>query len=454
MKKTSRQFFAFLLAVAMLFAMSATSFAATTLDANGEQGAFTSPDTPVTQAKTLVLEKEIKAYNLDETTINAPTISYTYTIAAATGSAITVTDKADKHTSNNPVTVPVKAGVGTPVISNSGIVAWTTAETLTASTDGTKNVKDISIDFSSVAFGGAGVYRYVISENLTTGTYTGAGVTGTDGAHTRYIDVYVRPASPTPAGKTAADPEFWDIYGYTCFYNNSSITDDTKTTAPVKTTGFVEGTSNGTTEVKADSYYTFNLTLSKTVAGDSFAASTHQFPFSVIFSNSAVTQNILLRTTTSGTVTDFSHDAGAPVWQGVAKIKDGGSIKYIGIPNGTDVEVYETNDMTGVTYRVETFVNASTSAITTDESVTWGTAPSTGVSQATQAAYESKSYTVDTTADADDDTAHSVAITNTLLLISPTGVVLRVAPYVVMLAAGVLILILRRRSRMQSEDDI
>ena len=95
MKKQSKKVIAFMVTVVMLFAMTATAFAGTTLDANGEQGAFASKDTPVSQAKTLVLEKELTVYNQDENNIQAPTISYTYSIAPATvASGTVVTDAA------------------------------------------------------------------------------------------------------------------------------------------------------------------------------------------------------------------------------------------------------------------------------------------------------------------------------------------------------------------------
>ena len=112
MKKSLKKLAVLVLAVLLMTAMTTAAFADTTIGENGEQGAFTSPDTPVSQSKILVLEKELKAYNLDETTINAPTISYTYTIAAATvPTDATVTDASSKHASNSSVTVPVKAGL-------------------------------------------------------------------------------------------------------------------------------------------------------------------------------------------------------------------------------------------------------------------------------------------------------------------------------------------------------
>ena len=460
---------AVVLAVVMLLALSVTAFAATTLNANGEQGAFTSPDTAVSQNKTLVLDKEITAYNKDETAIKSPDISYTYTISAATvADGTKVVDKVGNpvHAAGVNVQVPVKAGVGTPVIANSGVVKWEN-ENMTAADAGASNKKDISIDFSSVPFTGAGVYRYVINEALTSGyTYANSGVTetkvGTEaGSHARYIDVYVRPVSPTPAGKTTTDPEYWDIYGYTCFYNNVTITEDTKTSAPVKTTGFVAGTTDGTTAVTADSYYTFNVTLNKTVVNDNYGASTVKFPFTVLFTNANITKNVdVIGTVKAETVDGWTDPAkGAmsdgtdnSLIKGIVNIKSGGEIKYIGIPNGTSVEVYETNVATGITYKVDTKLTTSAAATTTDNAVVSGTAPTAAVAQAaTKADYQSTKATFSTTANADDDNTYKVEITNTLLLISPTGVAVRIAPYVLLLGCGLTLLVVTRRKRAEDE---
>ena len=70
--KNLKKISALILALVLVLSLSAAAFAATTLDGNGEQGAFTTEDTPTSQSKTLVLSKEITAYNVDETTIKAP----------------------------------------------------------------------------------------------------------------------------------------------------------------------------------------------------------------------------------------------------------------------------------------------------------------------------------------------------------------------------------------------
>lgn len=442
---------------AMLLTMCMAAFATeatTTLDENGEQGAFTRADSPVSQDKVLVLEKELKVYNANETKVHAPTITYNYAITpAVVAEGTTVTDKSDKHQPAGTVTAPVKSGIGTL----SATVSWSNEE-LDASSNGSPNMKYISINFGSVAFSGAGVYRYVITESLANDfTYNNTGVTETtatgndNAAHKRYIDVYVKPADTFTGGSAPAD---WDIYGFTCFYNNETITDANKKTTAVKTTGFVDGTTDGTTstEFLADQYYTYNLTISKTVSGDNYAKATHEFPFTVIFTNEEIEKDILLKTTETGTVDDFDHAKGAPTWSGIAKLKDSGSIKYIGIPVGTDVEVYETNDMSGTTYKVTTTRTNATTQTATDAMVVAGSTPTSAEPQeATKANDQSTKSVIDTTINTKDANDHAIAITNTLVTISPTGVVLRIAPYVMILAAGIFLLLISRR-RKAAED--
>ncbi len=455
MKNMIKKIGVLILAVTTVLAMSTTAFAATTLDTNGEQGAFATPDTPVSQSKTLVIEKELKVYNVNETTINAPDVMYTYTLQPATVPAnASVTDNANKHAGNTAVTVPVKAGINHPTAWSTLSVSWSPSETVTAAPDGASNKKDLSLDFSGIVFTGAGIYRYELQESGSSGyDLVSSGITGTTGTRTRFIDVYVRPATTGYTdGSTAAE---WDIYGFTCFYNNvETITDANKTTVPVKTTGFVTGTSDGTTTVEPDRYFTYNVMVSKTVVNDGYGAATVEFPFTVLFTNSAVTKQVDISSTVTGAADGFTDPAkaalSAETTNGILKLKSGASVKYIGIPCGTSVEAYETNVATGVTYKVDTAVDAATPV--TDNAVSWGTAPSAAVAQTTKAAYESTKATITPTVDTKDTVNHTIAVTNTLLTISPTGVVLRIAPYALILAAGIVLFLVARRRKEDKEE--
>ncbi len=110
-------------------------------------------------------------------------------------------------------------------------------------------------------------------------------------------------------------------------------------------------------------------------------------------------------------------------------VKHGSTITYTGIPAGVDVNVFETNNMTGVTYQVTSNVNGAEAA--SDASL---------VNDANSTAVD-----VDTAFGAAIDEVQSVEIINTLLLISPTGVALRVAPFVLMMATGGLFLVFAHR---------
>lgn len=379
----------------------------------------------------LTIEKEITAYNPTAATINAPTISYAYTISA--GSA----DK--KITDNDGVVALTKAGVGEPSITST--VSWDTTETLTASSTGAANKKDITIDFSGVTFTGAGVYRYVITESLVSDySYDNTGVTKGTKGEIRCLDVYVKDSDD--GTKTGADA--YDVYGYALFMNDNDINGtaggDNTVTAAAKTTGFV---ADGTTDLTADSYYTYNVTVSKTLVNDN-AMRSHQFPFTVTFENSDITKNIDIIGTVTGTATEADPAAGAITsLTAEPKIADGGTAVFTGIPVGTKVTVSEKNDVPGTTYKSE-------GVITTKETNDIDAAEKAIAPDAVSNSAVINSTAKNTIA-ANDKT---VAFTNTFDLISPTGVIFRVAPYAALLGGAFFIVLLYLNRRKKEQTDL
>lgn len=456
MKNTFKKLSALLLVLVMVLAMSANAFAAD-FNENGEEGVagdWNDADTERLQGNAINIKKEIIAFNANSTTVHAPVVTYTYTVTPAAVANLTITDDTTDHASGKAVTAPVKAGIttglvvtganasGTAVAGTEGTAAeakatlvfdntstWTTAD------DGAVNSYDIGLNFEGVDFTQPGVYRYQIAETISAESYDKIAMK--DGAHdTVYLDVYV-------------DGNL-DIYGYVCMTENGDVTPTTK-----KINGFVKSTSEGGSD-GADKYYTYDLVLSKDVVNDNYAASNNAFPFTVIFNNPEdYTSTFTIEQTVGEGSTGLSTLTGLPTeWNGVAHVKDGntavgttvGDITLTGIPAGVDVDVYETNDVTGATYNVATTVNGATPV--NDANVTWGTTPDTAVAQQTiKEAYQSTKATINTTKNEKVGSNQTLAITNTLLQISPTGIVMRVAPYVLILAAGVALLVLSRRRR-------
>lgn len=458
-------------AIVLAVMMTAICTAAWAADGmtDGVFGTFTTADTPtLSREKTVNIVKELYSDNANNLNVFAPTISYTYEITADTAGQ-TIKDAMSTHSPAASETTTTKPGV-VKGLEYTKTISWSPVDTLTKGS----NTRSIVVDFGDVVFSGYGVYRYVITEkpaNKTTSAdiaaaYTAAGVTGTDGSHVRYLDVYVKPSSafvPLGGEKTEYVAADWDIYGFVCFANNNSIdATATGTTAPaveaaVKTNGFVGVDANGDGDTEddgdtpADTYYTFNVTVSKTLTGDSFSNS-HQFPMHIDFTNAAVTAGTKLNAvvSTSG-ATDYSHSSGeVSALDGLAKIANGGSIEYVGIPCGTQVDVYETNDVTGTTYAATLTVDGT--AGTTKNIV--GTSTPTAFAAYTEKEYNSLKGTITTTANKADGTAvHTIAIANIMRLISPTGYVTRYAPYALMLIGGIVLLVVARKHRKNSDEE-
>lgn len=444
MKKNIKTIGALALVIVLVLAMSVTAFAA--------DGDSLLHDGLNSSSKTVTILKEITAYNPDSSVVNEPTATYTYAVTAGAAD-ISITDK-DGY---NAVTYAgVTTGVTLTSTTDNTAGADTTltygpaSATLNTAAGGETNNKEVTIDFSNVNFGHPGVFRYVITE--TASIYDGSnGVVsaGTNGTNVRYLDVYVKTAAGYNAS-SATPANNWEIYGYALFTDGATaIVEENQTggneSTLYKTTGFVADSTNG---VAADSYYTFNVTIGKTVANDPYVMALHtQFPFTVQFVNATVTEAVLPTVSTSanyaavgavsltsGDINLFTDDTSVTGYKGTLKPTIGheGTVTYTGIPSGTSIIVTEANSVQNVIYAVtETAGDASF----TGSNIAYNESSNA----ATVAAQTAGTTNVDKT----------VAFTNTLVNISPTGVVLRIAPFAIILAAGMLMLGLLRRRKVE-----
>ena len=449
-----RKIWALVLAVAMIALVGAAFASTNEADMEGESGVigeFQAADTPdAAYTNYVLLYKEITAFNASGEDVCAPTIDYEYTIAPGTaGASVKDAGGTSLHATGSAVEVQVKAGPTGATISGSadggttyvaGKLQLSPSIDLDTSSAGTKNAFPLKVDLSGVTWTGAGVYRYVITETTTEATKNAAGIADGTITSTRYLDVYVK-------DKTGGG---YEVYGYVCFSNLDAIdgTDTDSVTAAGKTEGFVATT--GTDAQTADQYYTFDLTISKTLVGDA-AQNAHKFPFSVDFTNASVTAVIGLKQTTvegggiTATLPTAAAVSGLDVSTTNLKLANGASVTYVGIPVGitdpTTVKVYEENDVTGTIYTSSYTIDSGTAS--TAKSLTWST-PNNKSDEA-----ELTTITENVTT----NTAHTIAFTNTLELISPTGYVARFAPYALMLIGGIALLIVAKKHRRHAEEE-
>ena len=456
--KTLRKIGAIVLAI-MMIAVVSIAGASSVEDMDGEAGVigeFTAADTPVSKANQVKIYKEILAYNQDSKDVNAPVITYTYTIApGSAGKQVKDAGGNTLHADGNPVAVLTKQGLAGATITNVGLTNTTNLET---TPDGKSNRFPITVDFSGVTWTGAGVYRYIITEHVNSSSTTDADTAAKNAAgiadggisNVRYMDVYV---------KDVTNGTGYEIYGYTLFCADTDIdgTSSSDTTVKSKTEGFVSGDEDGDGTIedteKADKYYTFNLEVGKTLVGDS-AKNDNKFPFYVNFLNSSVTATISIKTET---VEDGADAVAGSAISGILSTTTTGiahnpsidhqsKVIYIGVPVGitaaTSATVYETNNVSGTTYLSQYSLQGA--ALTGEKNINWVTGDSSTSNTATMPSI---------TMNQADTVSHTIGFTNTLKQISPTGYAERFAPYALILIGGVALLIIAMKRRKPAKDE-
>lgn len=472
MKKTVKMILALTLVLVLTLGLGVTSYADAEIGSGGTVG--TNAGTALD--KTVVIQKELVVYSngVGGERIVAPSICFKYTLSAGTANktitdadGITVKTKAGILPSRTTAYLQYDADLGDPApisydprfsTSNEGNF-YTTINFLRSSTSGTSNLAPIIFDFSDVTFTAAGVYRYVIMEEVARDQTKEANAIK-DGtiSDTRYLDVYVRDPVDTETER--------QIYGYALFTNDNDINagaasgaSDT-VAAAVKTTGFVADGS-----LTADQYYTFGLVIKKNLLNDA-ANLSHEFPFDIRFSNPNPLEVTASFKTTGTTFPFVANDTEATsTYAGLGTADErycfdvinipshafstatnhsnkialgdftetGDSITVWGIPAGTTVYVYENNDIEGNTYNSSYTVGSGSAS--TAKAISWITTDDANKSDVAEV--ETTAYTTPGNVD--------VTFTNTLALISPTGVVVRYAPYALILGAALVLLFLARR---------
>lgn len=406
MKKYFGKIGALVLAGVMVMAMSVTAFAAYSNDQQNDFKGIVTTDT------TIGIAKQIVFINDETTPVREPNIVYTYTIDTTEPGTATVTD-------SSGMSGKVKAGPLNAVSATTATVTFTDTKISSANSVGINSAaKYANFTFIPAAFGAPGIYRYKISET-TNVSKASVGITeAATYAADRFLDVYVK---WTDDAHTTLG-----IYGYVLYERAQSDSINSNNVA-MKSTGYVNTSASGQADV--DVYTTCNLYINKVTTG-ALADKNHDFPITVTLTAPTKVSNVKLDVTKTGegaltTSNDLAGDYVA-AWGNVAgTVRNGSQIAIKGIPSGATVSIVEKND-TYDSYKVKAGTTSGAANLLAESIVAAGT-------EASATNFVNLS------------TKSEIHFTNTLEVISPTGLFLRFTPFLVIIGAAVLLLLVSRR---------
>ena len=272
-----------------------------------------------------------------------------------------------------------------------------------------------------------GIYRYKITDETTTSALFAAGITRPDTYQTeRYLDVYIK-------NKTSGGLE---VAAYTLMKGNNITV-----TASDKDSGF---NYDSESDEHTDIYRTFNIRIEKQVKGD-IGDKTHPFPFTITINNKG-------KKYFCGT--DINNTSESNV-ESMTQNLTHGQVFYIrGLCPQASVGYSETND-TIDTYKVKIEGKSDPSQGAWEVLVAESDVEANGIKTLTPGKvtnYETVNSETDVTNNAELTKYRDVQYTNTLNSVSPTGVIIRIVPFVILIAGAVVLLIVIRRIRAGKKD--
>lgn len=329
---------------------------------------------------------------------SVPSVSLTYTLSAPKGTDGVVA----AATSTAPEILVGVLPAGTKkTVTFSNTTPWSGGGTDTVT-------QSVEFDFSSVVFKAPGIYRYVVTETDgdADGNNTNIDVTS-DTEDVRYLDLYVRNGEDNATGANR-----FTVYNYVLLKSAS---------VPDKNGKYGDG--NGSkNEGYAATYATNELNITKLVSGTMANENSGAFDFTVVVDGLKANDKFGVKAATAEGYTETSVPAGATSVT-IANVKLGKEETYsiVGLPTGATVKVTE-NLSDGEGYTTTITVNNVVDADNNKKE-----ANATIVKQ---------------------ETANKIEFTNTRDAVSPTGIVMNVAPYVLLVvvaAAGCFVFLRKRR---------
>ncbi len=405
-RKNMKKIAALILAVMMMMAVCSAAWAednSATIETQNGYVSGISGDTLTPLSRVVTFTDTFTVSDGDEAR-NLPGAIFEYKIEQGTP-----VDASASSPKVNAGVITVKDGNTYPKIdhaAHSQTAAGTTTDSVT-----------VEVDFTKVDFTEAGIYRYDVTLTEVVSNVKDDIVidTGNDKKGTYNLDVYV---AKTETG--------YEPYAYV-LAKKTATTTYTNTTDPQEV-----AYSNKVGEIVHE-YTTYNLEVSKKIVG---SVAANEFAFTITLKD-VPTDVIFAQDGNDVTGTGSSENANVLT----ATLGNGKSTVIKGLPSTVKYAIQEAvNQLEGYTVEVE------------DSNPNHGTYGWIVNGAVTETSTEADAFgnPSDTTIGKADTT---VAFTNTLKNISPTGVVLRVAPYALILAAGaVLFLISRRRKAAETEE--
>lgn len=421
---------ALVLALALVLTLSVAAFAE---DGNNT---YKGDSKTTTSGNNIPIVKTIVMFNANGSDVYAPTITYNYTVTTVTGlTGVTVNDGTNSATVNDGVPGGVS---GTSIAFAPG------TDTVASAANGKELEKsgNLTVTINASTFQHAGIYRYKIEESIEgTGTdnenLQAVGMEARTGDYdtVRYLDVYIK------NGTTGLE-----LQGAVIFKTQETTSGnegkDPITTTFDKTGGYEPGTEPGTGTANytddhtVDRYTTYDFEVAKAITGN-LADKTHNFPFYVNITNTIsgakFTYTDDAGNASAETISGTSIAKGTEAKTSALKLKDGESIKFVGVPSNQtsalSISVKEWNDT------VDQYTATVAVANGTAPTVTNGTMTANSDTPAVIGTFDIK---------ANDAVNQKMTVTNNLSDISPTGVVIRFAPFVLLLGASLFMVLFAR----------
>jgi hypothetical protein len=400
MKKRIRKIGIIAATATLALGMNITAFADDQIGADG---------TVTTTSSSIEIQKGITV-NGSLAYVYGPSVTYNYTVApAAVESGAGVTDA-------NGVKSVVTAGpAGGVTLANNGQITFASEEVSTAN----ELTGTITANVDITKFTKPGIYRYEITDITSTEALFNAGITRPDGYDTtRYLDVYIHNNNGA-----------LEVYGYVLAADNETAI----TTNTTKSTGFTADSEGG--GAKTDQYTTIDVTLTKNVTG-SMGDINHEFPFAITVDNNGLAYygNKGTAATTDNDMTDTA----------ITTTLKNADTYYIAGLNPKAAVIYEETNDTADEYTL-TITKADGTELFNNK-IAANEAKNTGEAALKVSNYDTDNNAQTTAAQINADNGNkAITFTNNLEEISPTGVVMRFAPYFLILAAGIVLLVIKGR---------